>query len=252
MARIIYKHILGWPITFEDIKDQDEAVFESLLKMTKMENVSDMSIDFTITEERNGRKMVEELVKQGSAQDVNNENLADFLKAFLRYRTFTRTLPQLAELLLGFFDVVPEPALTIFDANELELILCGFPEINLTDWKDNTEYKGVFEFVGIEHEVVKWFWELIGEYFDVEMRARLLQFATGTSGVPASGFAGLQGNDAGIRKFTIHGVDSAQFVYPKSHTCFNRIDVPTYSTKDELAEKLTVAITTSFVGFDIE
>jgi uncharacterized protein YecT (DUF1311 family) len=30
-----------------------------------------------------------------------------------------------------------------FDARELELVLCGTFEIDLADWRTNTEYKGV-------------------------------------------------------------------------------------------------------------
>jgi HECT-domain (ubiquitin-transferase) len=41
--------------------------------------------------------------------------------------------PQLAELLLGFFDVIPEPLLTIFNFQELELLMCGLPNIHLDD-----------------------------------------------------------------------------------------------------------------------
>jgi hypothetical protein len=35
-------------------------------------------------------------------------------------------------------------------------------------------------------------------------------------------------------------------------TCFNRIDLPNYSTRKELYEKLKAAITLSAVGFDME
>jgi len=42
------------------------------------------------------------------------------------------------------------------------------------------------------HKVVQWFWEVVREDFNEEQRARLLQFSTGTSGVPAQGFAYLQ------------------------------------------------------------
>lgn len=42
------------------------------------------------------------------------------------------------------------------------------------------------------HKVVQWFWEVVRDDFDQEQRARLLQFTTGTSGVPAQGFAFLQ------------------------------------------------------------
>ena len=84
------------------------------------------------------------------------------------------------------------------------------------------------------------------------MKARLLQFVTGTSGVPSRGFGVLQGNDGNIKKFAIHGVDRNVYVYPRAHTCFNRIDLPNYSSKKELYEKLKQAITMSAVGFDME
>ncbi len=75
---------------------------------------------------------------------------------------------------------------------------------------------------------------------------------TGTSGVPSRGFSVLQGNDGNIRQFCINGVSKDFTLYPKAHTCFNRIDLPVYSSKDELREKLTVAVATSATGFDIE
>jgi hypothetical protein len=84
------------------------------------------------------------------------------------------------------------------------------------------------------------------------MKARLLQFVTGTSGVPALGFGFLQGSDGNVRKFTIHSVHVGICIYPRAHTCFNRIDLPMYETKDELREKLKLAVTMLATGFDIE
>lgn len=39
---------------------------------------------------------------------------------------------------------------------------------------------------------------------------------------------------------------------PRSHTCFNRIDLPMYSNKKELEEYLTMAINMECTGFGIE
>lgn len=250
MVRMIYKHLLGWPITFEDVKAHDDAYYQSLKKLTEMDDLSVMCLDFTVTEESMGVRIEKELVEGGAMMEVTKDNLSDYLEANIRYRMFNRTKAQLTELLLGFFDVVPEPALTVFDANELELVLCGLPTIDLENWKANTNYCGTFEFKGKSHRVVNWFWETVEE-FDQEMRARLLQFSTGTSGVPLRGFEFLQGIDGNIKKFTIQGVDGVGG-FPKSHTCFNRIDLPEYNSKKDLQEKLRVAITTSCVGFDIE
>ena len=74
---------------------------------------------------------------------------------------------------------------------------------------------------------------------------------TGTSGVPIQGFSHLQGNDGSIRKFTLHG-DRNVKVFPRAHTCFNRIDMPIYKTKAEMQKWLTMAISMESTGFGIE
>lgn len=57
----------------------------------------------------------------------------------------------------------------------------------------------------MSNSVVRWFWEIV-KAFEQENKAKLLQFVTGTAGVPVQGFGYLQGNDGNIRKFTIHGI----------------------------------------------
>lgn len=252
LVRLLYKYLLGWPTTHDDVKDLDECLYAGLSQLTKMEDVSLASLDFTATLECFGMRVEHELIENGASIMVCNDNVDKYLEKNIRYRTFDRILPQLTELLLGFYDVVPEPYLSVFDASELELILCGLPDIDLTDWQAHTQYTGLFELEGSNAEAVRWFWEVLEVDYDIEMKARLLQFATGTSGVNVEGFAGLQGNDGGIRKFTIHGVDPKTCFYPKAHTCFNQLDLPNYARKEELIERLTVSITTSYVGFDTQ
>mmetsp|Transcript_1780 Transcript_1780/g.3967 ORF Transcript_1780/g.3967 Transcript_1780/m.3967 type:complete len:831 (-) Transcript_1780:77-2569(-) len=255
MVRHFYKHLLGWPITFEDLEAQDEEYYTSLKKFTTMEDLSMMCLDFTITEETMGVRRDVELIEGGNMKEVTAENLPQYLESNLRYRMLDRVKPQIRELMLGFFDIIPEPALTVFDPNELELTLCGLPTIEMDDWEGNTIYSGLYETSNKgkqRHKCVQWFWEVVRDDFDQEMKARLLQFVTGTSGVPTRGFSVLQGNDGNIKKFAIHGVNRAMYAFPRSHTCFNRIDLPNYSTKKELYEKLKAAITMSSVGFDME
>ena len=93
--------------------------------------------------------------------------------------------------------------------------MCGLPNIDMPDWMEQTEYSGEYDREGPNHCVCVWFWEVVGQY-DHELRARLLQFVTGTSGVPAKGFCSLQGNDGNVRKFTIHGVSMETCFYPRS------------------------------------
>mmetsp|Transcript_29043 Transcript_29043/g.43921 ORF Transcript_29043/g.43921 Transcript_29043/m.43921 type:complete len:305 (-) Transcript_29043:67-981(-) len=252
MVKHMYKHILGWPIMFNDLKDIDEEYYNSLKGLKDLgADLEYVGIDFTATEETLGVKQTVELIPNGADVDVTQENLPEYIEACLKYRMLGRYEAQVNELLLGFFDVIPEPLLTIFDFQELELLMCGLPSIEMEDWKKHTEYSGEYDRDGPNHDVCVWFWEVVSEY-DQELKARLLQFVTGTSGVPAKGFGSLQGNDGNVRKFTVHGVTLETCVYPRSHTCFNRIDLPLYEEKEELEEKLKIAITMASTGFDIE
>jgi len=70
--------------------------------------------------------------------------------------------------------------------------------------------------------------------------------------VPSRGFSVLQGNDGDIRKFSIQGVSLGTLLFPRSHTCFNRIDLPMYKTKKDLREKLKLVVQIEPTGFTIE
>jgi HECT-domain (ubiquitin-transferase) len=253
-VRLLYKHLLGWPITIDDFRDQDDgyySAFQDLMNMDKalLATVTD-SLDFTVSEQYGDVRILHELIENGANVPVSKENLALYIEKNILYRLFHRIQPQLTELLLGFYDVVPEQALAVFDANEMELVLCGLPKINVDDWQSNTLYAGLFQ--NGNEQTVQWFWEIVRGEFDIEMKARLLQFVTGTSGVPINGFGFLKGGDDTPRKFTIQGVDRASSIYPKAHTCFNVLDLPVYETKEDLQKRLSFSITTSYVGFEAE
>jgi len=58
--------------------------------------------------------------------------------------------------------------------------------------------------------------------------------------VPVGGFAELIGSN-GPQLFCIERVGKEGWL-PRSHTCFNRLDLPPYRSYEQLAEKLTAAI----------
>jgi hypothetical protein len=222
------------------------------VKLLDLDDVSVCDLDFTVSIEQLGEHKEEELKPDGANCTVTNDNLEEYLSLQCKYRLLDRVKEQVKHLLLGFYDVIEEPLLSVFDFQELELLLCGLPDIDVKDWMVNSEYTGEYEKKGASSKVCKWFWEVVGEDFDVEQRARLLQFTTGTSGVPAAGFSSLQGNDGNIRKFTINSITKQASIFPRAHTCFNRIDLPVYDSKKELQKYLTLAIQMECTGFDID
>eukprot|EP00584_Thalassiosira_punctigera_P005083 CAMPEP_0172535044 /NCGR_PEP_ID=MMETSP1067-20121228/7214_1 /TAXON_ID=265564 ORGANISM="Thalassiosira punctigera, Strain Tpunct2005C2" /NCGR_SAMPLE_ID=MMETSP1067 /ASSEMBLY_ACC=CAM_ASM_000444 /LENGTH=368 /DNA_ID=CAMNT_0013319937 /DNA_START=226 /DNA_END=1333 /DNA_ORIENTATION=- len=152
MARHLYKHILGWPVTFEDLKYVDKQYYNSLNGLKDMgSDVEYVGLEFTVLEETLGVKQEVELVSNGADMDVVEDNLPEYMEACLKYRLLGRYEAQLKELLLGFFDVIPQPLLTIFDFQELELLIAGLPNIDMDDWVGHTEYSGEFVWEGPNH-----------------------------------------------------------------------------------------------------
>lgn len=51
-------------------------------------------------------------------------------------------LAQKTEPFVPSFQVVDSRLVSVFDARELELVIAGTVEIDLGDWRSNTEYRG--------------------------------------------------------------------------------------------------------------
>uniref|UniRef100_A0A673LBI3 HECT-type E3 ubiquitin transferase n=1 Tax=Sinocyclocheilus rhinocerous TaxID=307959 RepID=A0A673LBI3_9TELE len=134
----------------------------------------------------------------------------------------------------------------IFDENELELLMCGLGDVDVNDWRQHTVYKNGY---CPNHPVIQWFWKAV-LLMDAEKRIRLLQFVTGTSRVPMNGFAELYGSN-GPQLFTIEQWGTPDKL-PRAHTCFNRLDLPTYESFEDLREKLLMAVENAqgFEGVD--
>ncbi|KAA6399765.1 MAG: hypothetical protein EZS28_004714 [Streblomastix strix] len=110
-------------------------------------------------------------------------------------------------------------------------MLCGIDQIDLEDWKTNTDYIGGY---CSNSPQILYFWDMILNMSN-EQRAQLLQFATGTTLLPPGGFMNLMGS-MGPRKFTIYRSTKGTQYLPNIHTCFNQIDQPDAEFEEDFEE----------------
>lgn len=94
-----------------------------------------------------------DLKEGGSEIEVTNDNIGEYVELVLKHRLLLRMRDQLTAFLVGFYDVIPEALLSVFDFQELELLMCGLPHIDLEDWQKHTDYIGEFERKGSNHKV---------------------------------------------------------------------------------------------------
>ncbi|CAB4016127.1 E3 ubiquitin- ligase NEDD4-like [Paramuricea clavata] len=189
---------------------------------------------------------VVELTPGGADIKLTNVNKEEYTRLIIAWRFVNRVEKQMKKFMEGFNELVPQNQLKMFDERELELLMCGVAVVDVDDWRKNTMYRGYYH---DQHSTIQWFWKAV-QSFNMEDRACLLQFVTGTSRVPMNGFAELYGSN-GPQKFTIEPWGKAHSL-PRAHTCFNRLDLPKFSSYHELKEKLKLAIynTEGFDGVD--
>ena len=243
-TRSFYKHMLGQPLTYRDIEGVDPDFFKNLTWM--LENSIDGVLDLTFSEENDffGQKSVIELCPNGANVKVTDENKRDYVDAIARHRMTSAIQPQIHAFLEGFWNVLPRVSLQLFSDHELELMISGLPDVDVLDLRANCEYHGGYSATS---QVVLWFWEILIS-MDREQRALLLQFVTGTSKVPVGGFGELQAI-SGRQKFQIHKAYGDTDRLPTAHTCFNQLDLPEYNTKEQLRERLLLAMHEGAEGF---
>ncbi|AAS51865.1 ADL055Cp [Eremothecium gossypii ATCC 10895] len=240
----LYKMMLRKKVVLQDMEGVDSEVYNSLKWILENSIAGILDLTFSADDERFGEVVTVDLKPNGRNIDVTDDNKKEYVELFTQWKICSRVEDQFKAFIDGFNELIPEDLVNVFDERELELLIGGIAEIDVEDWKKHTDYRGYQE----SDEVIKWFWKCISEW-DNEQKARLLQFTTGTSRIPVNGFKDLQGSD-GPRRFTIEKAGEVQQL-PKSHTCFNRVDLPAYHDYDTLKQKLTLAVEET-IGFGQE
>ncbi|KAL3077913.1 hypothetical protein niasHS_013442 [Heterodera schachtii] len=246
-TRAFYKHILDKHVRYQDIESEDPGLFK-WLEFLLNNAVEDFGTEltFTVKVEEFGVRSTRQLLENGNRTTVTDANKYEYVHLMCQMKTKGSIRQQLNAFLEGFYEVIPYRRRFRSGnggSEKLELLIAGLPNIDIDDLCANTEYKTYTR----TSPQIQWFWRAL-KAFDVEDKAKFLQFVTGTSKVPLQGFSHLEGmND--VQKFTIQKDTLSNNRLPSAHTCFNQLDLPEYPDYETLHKKLLLAIRECSEGF---
>jgi E3 ubiquitin-protein ligase HUWE1 len=141
--------------------------------------------------------------------------------------------PQIDSFAMGFHSVIPKSYIRFFKGDELELLLCGLPDIDIPDLKSNTEYPVC--------ETTQWFWK-VARSLRWERKQKLLLFWTAYPRVPYGGFKSVE------KPLKIEVGEQGDEYLPQAHTCFKILKLSNYSSKAMLKKNLITSIEYGYVG----
>ncbi|XP_076446588.1 ubiquitin-protein ligase E3A-like isoform X2 [Babylonia areolata] len=235
LPMVVYRKLLGKKGVFQDLFDVDPTLAKSLQQLLDHEgdDVEEVYMQtFRIGfKDIFGNDVQENLKDNGADILVTQSNKQEFVDLYADFILNKSIETQFCAFKKGFLMVTSEsPLKYLFRPEEVETLVCGSKEYDFCALEQSTEYDGGFTATS---QTIKNFWEVVHE-FSEEDKKRLLQFTTGCDRVPVGGLSKL--------KFIIarNGSDSEKL--PTSHTCFNVLLLPDYSTKEKLKERLVKAI----------
>ena len=182
----------------------------------------------------------QELQPGGRNTLVNQANVKTFVDLFVKNELFDKNWLEIESFARGFHRVVGCPALSLCRANELELLLCGNPNL-VGDFRDLQKVTVYMDGYTKDTPVVKWFWEVMSKLTEKEKR-NLLSFVTGNDRVPLKGLTSLT--------FRVQRSGDNDDHLPSAHTCFNILSFPEYSSKAILTKRFEVALK-NVTGFNL-
>lgn len=144
LVRPMYKHIIGAPIDLEDMQFVDRDTYQSLKWLRENDDADEVGVTFSVSRMMFGQTITTDLKPGGRDIEVDDDNKLEYIDLMIKHTMFESVKPQLEELLRGFYEVVPAFLVSVFDFQELELLLCGLPQIDIEDWKKHMRYRGEY------------------------------------------------------------------------------------------------------------
>ncbi|KAI0220593.1 Apoptosis-resistant E3 ubiquitin protein ligase 1 [Lamellibrachia satsuma] len=238
-TRSFLAQLIGLRVNYKYFEQDDPELYTSKIKYIEENDVDDMELSYVEEEFKDGKlEKVHELIPNGARVPVTNQNKFEYLDALAQFRLMSRVREEIDSFLRGLNLLIPDTLLSIFDENELELLMCGTGDYSISDLMKHHTVSGVTPRF---HKVLEWFWMIISGFTHEEM-ARLLQFTTGCSQLPPGGFCEL------CPKFQITALSEFERL-PSAHTCFNQLCLPDYKSMESMHKAMLLAINEGNQGF---
>ncbi len=231
---VLYKKLIGLKLELEDLAELDPQLAKSLQQLLDFPDADAVEdtfcLDFEITSEYLGQIQHHELMPGGKNIPVTGANRELYVNQYLEWFLTSSVERQFGPFKRGFMHTQDASLVALFHPSELQLLVAGTQRLNFHELEKHCTYADGYH---REHQTMVNFWSVVHS-MSFEQQCQLLKFVTGCKKAPIGGLAKLP--------FTIGRLCADSEVLPMSHTCFNQLMIPDYSSRHKLATKLEIAI----------
>ncbi|KAL4446091.1 hypothetical protein ABPG74_021630 [Tetrahymena malaccensis] len=205
----------------------------------------ELDITFSYISYSNGTPKVVELKKDGQNIEVNDQNKQEYIQLYCKAKMQDELALQIQYFQKGLFSIIPEDALEALEPDDFILFYQGVQEIDVSYLKKKMKYEGFKS----TDKVIEWFWEILEDWDNVQKK-KFLSALTEIPGIPVGGYPVRDVSTGNVKQLTISYLNGNPDLLPVWHTCFFRVDIPKYNSKEQMKQKIQQSINLS-CGFHI-
>ncbi|KAH0792141.1 putative E3 ubiquitin-protein ligase HERC4 isoform X1 [Histomonas meleagridis] len=220
---LIYRKLKGLTMNFNDLRELDPQLFNSLQNILNYKG--DVKEDMDLTFDYGGVPLIE----NGLEIPVTNQNREEYVNAVLNYVLNDSISEQFEILKNGFIQSAGDIVLELFRPEELALLIAGREELDFIALQKATRYEGYTA----QSETVQTFWKIVHMRLTDSEKKKLLYFVTSSPRAPINGLGSIP--------FVIARDGNSEHI-PTSHTCFFMLVLPDDPNEESLYRKLKIAI----------
>ncbi|XP_038147710.1 probable E3 ubiquitin-protein ligase HECTD2 [Cyprinodon tularosa] len=174
--------------TLDDLQQVMPDLAHGLAELLSYEgNVEeDFYLTFQVFQEEMGVVKSYNLKPGGDKIPVTKQNRKEYIQLYIDFLLNKSIYKQFAAFYHGFHSVCASDALMLLRPEEVEMLVCGSPELDMSALQKAAQYEGY----GKMDATVRCFWDVVLG-FPLELQKKLLHFATGSDRVPVGGMADL-------------------------------------------------------------
>jgi len=232
---LFFKHLLFETVTSEDLKEIDYPTYKLLCKLRNPDAYNITSENFsTIIDKKfvyhHGETDIE-LCGDGANIPVTIDNAAKYAELLEKHLLFEN--PKAYESIRkGISVITPIDRLSLFTAEQLRTLVCGISNINIEILKENTLYENCHA----TDQHIEWFWECMTEQSPKD-KILFMNIVFNVSRLTTWNLS----NKPTIAKHTKPGAINTLNITLEAAS--HKIEIPSYTSKDIMKEKLSHFIT---------
>lgn len=178
MPMATYKKLRGRRVNLQDLCALQPTVGNSLVKLLEydqedFEDVFGLRFELTVT--MFDCPVSIELKPGGADIPVTNENKFEYVDLYVQYVLEESVKTQFNAFARGFRKVCNNSGMDLFKYDELELLICGNPVLNMNELRAGARYEDGYT---ADSHVVHMFWTVVNEFDDQEKK-QFLKFISG-------------------------------------------------------------------------